>query len=509
MTTDIKVKFTKIPIEEKQKNTYIKLGFTLKNDSITGDLNNFYLNGDFNHQDDNLTLNDIFEPTENAWINGIYDLDYDYKKIKFTDMKISEIKTGSTSSVEKMVTVLNIIKTKPENYTIGYIFKNHRMIFRDIFNHRLNSTKNITTFKNDISPLVYFFKNFNNENDIFLTNQYKIYKALESDLNFYLKETKADNVLTESFKGKYVKYEKLLEVLPKIKTNLDNFINVKSADYKRLHMQHLYLSLTLLSPTLRKEYRNMKITDDITATTDKKYDFLYIPSTGFIKYIFNLEKKGHTTAPYELGILNNKKENYTGQQITDIVKESYNMFPRMYVLETFTINKPYSLSSVDSLLTDILEDKNLGINAIRASFGTFAVASKNSSNVTKNCADKMRTSVDMLYSNYKKLDNSSGSDNEAGTEPKVTNIIEKVKPNKQVTMKKYYDDNKRAVLDQQKEKYQLDKIYKQARVAIKYLNDEPNRFPKDETVEKHKLFEQNGKWFSEVVNDHLASKAKK
>lgn len=507
MTTDLQNKLTQIPMEEKEQKAYIKLGFSIKTDSIAKEINEFYLNGKFLHQDEMITLNELFSDKTNAWNNGIYDLDYDLNKIKFTNTKLLDIKEGSLIIVRKMITILNLLKTKKEDYTTEYVFKNHRTILKRMYEYRLNNSKNITTFKNDITPLVYIFKNLNTEKDEYLNNQYKIYRALESDLNFYLTLTKADNILTEAYKGKYVNYETLLKILPKISKNLDEFVKKDTADYKRLHMQYIYLALTLLSPTLRKEYRNMKITNDIKDTTDKSYDFLYIPTTGFIKYIFNLEKKGHITEAYELGILNNKKINYTGDQITNIIKESYALFPRQYVLEAYN-NKPYSLSSVDNLLTDILEDKNLGINALRASFGTFAVASKQSSNVTKDIANKMRTSVDMLYNNYKKID-TIYEEEEAGTEPKVTNIIEKVKPNKQVTMKKYYDDNKRVVLDQQKEKYQLDKVYKQAKVAIKYLNDEADRNPKKETIEKHKLYQQNGKWFSEVVNDHLKAKAQK
>jgi hypothetical protein len=169
------------------------------------------------------------------------------------------------------------------------------------------------------------------------------------------------------------------------------------------------------------------------------------------------------------------------------------MFPRNYILEAFN-NKPYSVSGLDDLLTDILEDKKLGINAIRSSFGTFAVASNKSSNVTKDIADKMRTSVDMLYKNYKRVD-----DEEAGEALKVVTITEKEKPDKNVTMKKYYDDNKAKVLEQQRNKYEEDKDYKQAQKAVKYLNEKADRTAKPETIIKHKMYEQNGKWYSEIV----------
>ncbi|KAJ1463927.1 hypothetical protein T484DRAFT_3649331 [Baffinella frigidus] len=301
--------------------------------------------------------------------------------------------------------------------------------------------------------------------------------------------------MTDKDKTKYVRYSTLLKVLPTIQANLDKLTNKESADYKRLHMQHLYLSLALLSPTLRKEYHQMKITDNVNDTKDTDYDYLYIPANGFVQYIFNNTKKGHTTAPYELGILNNDKKNYTGQEITDIVKSSFAMFPRNYILEAFN-NKPYSVSGLDDLLMDVLEDKKLGINALRSSFGTFAVASDKSSNVTKDIADKMRTSVDMLYKNYKRVD-----DDEAGEALKVVTITEKEKPDKNVTMKKYYDENKAKVLEQQRAKYEEDKDYKQAQKAVKYLNEKSDRTAKPETIIKHKMYEQNGRWYSEIVGD--------
>ena len=60
-----------------------------------------------------------------------------------------------------------------------------------------------------MTPVSYIFKNLGND-DKHLNNQYEIYKLLESDLNFRLGSTKADNIMTNSDKENYVKNSSLL-----------------------------------------------------------------------------------------------------------------------------------------------------------------------------------------------------------------------------------------------------------------------------------------------------------
>ena len=60
-----------------------------------------------------------------------------------------------------------------------------------------------------MTPVLYIFKNLGND-DKHLNNQYEIYKLLESDLNFRLGSTKADNIMTNSHKENHVKNSSLL-----------------------------------------------------------------------------------------------------------------------------------------------------------------------------------------------------------------------------------------------------------------------------------------------------------
>ncbi|KAJ1464344.1 hypothetical protein T484DRAFT_3645735 [Baffinella frigidus] len=237
-----------------------------------------------------------------------------------------------------------------------------------------------------------------------------------------------------------------------------------------VHMQYVLLSLALLSPTLRDGYLKMRITDKLADTTNKKYDYLYIPPNGNIKYIFNLIIKGHTTEPYELGILNNKKENYKGEQLSDIIRASYLIFLRKYVLEKFD-NKSYAETGFNNLLLDILQDKNLGINALRSSFGTFITNSDKSHNVQLDGAYKMRSSVEMLNKNYRRIE--EDNEEEAGAKETVIQVITIPKPptDRQAVMLHYYTTNKKELLDKQKAKYANDLVYQQAVKAIAYLHN--------------------------------------
>jgi hypothetical protein len=515
--------YNTIPEADKLVSTYLKEGFKIRKDKQTDILDDLVMNGKFIHQDKEVTLNGIFKDTQNAWVTRIYNLEYTYSKLKFPNMniiniknddpkdsdKIKEIKASlNEAMIGKMITILNLLKTPKENYTTGYIYQYHHTIFTDILKFRLSNSKNITTFKNDITAFVYFFKNVSKE-DTTINNQYKIYKALESDLNFHLGSTKADNVLTDNDKTKYVKYSTLLKVLNTLKINMDELflkIGTDNIMYKRVHMQYILLSLTLLSPTLRDEYLKMRITDKLADTTNKKYDYLYIPPTGNVKYIFNLVIKGHTTEPYELGILNNQKINYTGEQLSDIIRASYLIFPRKYLFEKFD-NKPYAETGFKNLLLDILENKSLGINALRSSFGTFITNSDKSHNVQLDSAYKMRSSLEMLNKNYRRIDD----EEEAGAKEPIIQIITKPKPptDRQAVMLNYYTNNKKELLDKQKAKYANDLVYQQAIKAIAYLNNRQGSTPKDESKIKHKLYEQNGRWYSEIVEDRKKAKALK
>jgi len=515
--------YNTIPEADKLISTYLKDGFKIRKDKQSDALDDMVMNGKFVHQDKEITLNGIFKDTPNAWITRIYNLEYNFNNVKFVNMnimnvkndnpkdsdKIKEIKASlNEAMIGKIITILNLLKTPKENYTTSYIFQYHHKIFSDILKFRLSNSKNITTFKNDITAFVYFFKNVSKE-DKTLNNQYKIYKALESDLNFHLGSTKADNVLTEKDKTKYVKYSVLLKILDTLKINMDDLflkVGTDNITYKRVHMQYILLSLTLLSPTLRDEYLKMRITDKLAETTNKKYDYLYIPPNGNVQYIFNLIIKGHTTEPYELGILNNKKINYTGEKLSDIIRGSYLIFPRKYVLEKFD-NKPYAETGFNNLLIDILLDKNLGINALRSSFGTFITNSDKSHNVQLDSAYKMRSSIEMLNKNYRRIE--EDDEEEAGAKDPIIQVITIPKPptDRQAVMLNYYTTNKKELLDKQKAKYANDLVYQQAVKAIAYLNNRQGSTPKDESKIKHKLYEQNGRWFSEIVEDRKKAKA--
>ena len=61
--------------------------------------------------------------------------------------------------------------------------------------------------------------------------------------------------------------------------------------------------------------------------------------------------------------------NYTGDEISQILRTSYEIFPRKYVFEKFD-KKPYADIVFKALLGDILQNKNSGMNAVRSSFST-------------------------------------------------------------------------------------------------------------------------------------------
>jgi len=502
MTNLIKTLYNTIANEDKLASTYIKEGFEFQKDEIAENLINLIENGEFIHQDKSVTIANIFEKEPNGWTEKLYNLEYNYINLKFVDKNLKEITATNKAMLAKMITLLNNIKTSKENYTLSYIFKNHRKILKDIIEYRIKNTKNLTTLKNDLTGITYIFTNYNN-GDKHLINQSKIYKSLESDLSFHIISTKADNKMTKKDLLKIVPYAKLLEVQGNLKINMETLfakVGKDNATYRKVHMQYIALSLMLLSPTLRLEYYNMKITNDITKTTNKVYDYLYIPPTGKIQYILNITKKGHKGIQYELGIINNAKINYTGDNISEIIRTSYTIYPRTDLFET-TSKKSYSRSGFQKIVGDILSNKQIGVNSVRSSFCTFIKPKSNT--VLVNTAMKMRTSIDMIISNYTRID--YDTDDEVDTSD-VDPIIQPILSVKTVeklpsdTMKAYYEKNKDVVLQKQRDRFDIDKPYILARKVIAYLNKNVKSVPTDDSKKTHELYEKDGKWCSKIVD---------
>ena len=97
---------------------------------------------------------------------------------------------------------------------------------------------------------------------------------------------------------------------------------------------------------------------------------------------------------------------------------------------------------------------------------------------------------------------------EAGVTDLVIQVITIPKPptDRQAVMLNYYTTNKKVLLDKQKAKYANDLVYQQAVKAIAYLNNRQGSTPKDASKIKHKLYEQNGRWYSEIVEDRKKAK---
>ncbi|KAJ1465563.1 hypothetical protein T484DRAFT_3636657 [Baffinella frigidus] len=360
---------------------------------------------------------------------------------------------------------------------------------------------------------------------------YLIYRALISDLQMeFLKKNKRNNKFSKTDAKKWVPYKHLKKIEETLNLEFEKLLKEKGKDNKavvNLHYKHLYLSMLILTPTVRGEYKNIKFSDNYDkALKNKKQDYVYLPSNEneIAYYIFNTPKKLHDPVQYEIGFIDNFDVNYYGIELTKYLKRSLSLYPREYVFTNLQTKKPYSASGISNMLTNIVENKQLGINAIRSSVITHIYGSNPIANVTDDLALKMRNSVRAAMNDYRRIilpDNANdiakikmepvNDDvidvdakkvlNKAVDKPTVINIItqpNKPMANKKASMKTYNEANRAKINKQMSENYAKNKEIISVKTNLRYLNNNDDCKPTKKSIERYQLYEENGVWKTRI-----------
>ncbi|KAJ1465052.1 hypothetical protein T484DRAFT_1757667 [Baffinella frigidus] len=530
-----------VPVAQRTEK-YYRPNYKIKDDAISKDFETLYENGLFDYNDEETSLKMIFDKIAkdnnetNAWTEKLFNLDLvDTRPLRISKRKVSldslkaDTETSKTNKavVQSIISMLKHIKTKKDDFTLNYVINNHRYILLEILKFRLTHTKNLNTFKKDMDNMAWLFKSTFDEKN----KQYLIYRALISDLQYeFLKKTKKANKFTKKDANKWVSFKNLIKVEEALNVEFEKLLAEKGKDNKAvvmLHYKHLYLSMLILSPTLRGEYRLLKFADNYDkAVKDKANDYVYLPNgeKEIAYYILNKVKKLHDPIQYEIGYIDNNNKNYYGLELTKYLKRSLKLYPREYVFTNLQTKKAYSASAVSNFLANIIEGKNLGINSIRSSVITNIYYGLFNANVKIDLAKKMRNSINAAMYDYSrivipedkrtvaKLKMEPVDDdivdveankiiNKAVDKPTVINII--TQPNKQYADKKasmtaYNATNRATINKKMADNYEKNKTVISVRTNLRYLNNNSESRPTAKSIEKYQLYEDNGVWHTRI-----------
>lgn len=127
------------------------------------------------------------------------------------------------------------------------------------------------------------------------------------------------------------------------------------------------------------------------------------------KFIFNEVKKLHAPIAYELKTPNNVLDGMN-LRLSILLQRSYYEYKRRYVFiaknswTKYDVNdKQIKPTTVSNWVRDMYREKNLGIDGFRSSFVSYYLPKMNNSE-KKLMATRMRTSVEILYRAYLKID---------------------------------------------------------------------------------------------------------
>jgi len=193
-------------------------------------------------------------------------------------------------------------------------------------------------------------------------------------------------------------------------------------------------------------------------------------------------------------------------QLADIIKSSYQLYPRINVFTDYkNMKKPISVHGLSKRLTKLFSftGKNAGVNSIRSSYLTYQSEQKRLSVADKKkLATLMRTRKDKIDANYIKILPQSDkkelideiNQNKVSSKPRVANTYEK----QLLRNKDYYNKNKEAIIERVKQNYQQrDKTDLARKKILYYLNNDENyrNKVKRETLDKYSITNENGLYF--------------
>lgn len=367
---------------------------------------------------------------ENPWGNGIQYLDYKPLPRKINKVSLNDFMKGEYKGkfVEKKP---NAVKTEEKYakrikfYTktfepfqkyqdvddLKWIVKENRALLYEIMKYNNGKNNSLSSLNIDLKTMVRVIKLLLGDKDEL---RYK-YTSLQNSLTNIENLKDDDNkVLSKNELNQFVPYEQLLKIVDMLEKNYNDKLEkvLKERDDKiikhpvdvfQAHQLYLAVALYVLDYPSRSEKYNMDfIENENDAEEDENY-VLIQKNSNVCKLIFNQIMKGHSPISYNL---NSKYIEGLNKRLNKLLKYSYKTYPRQHLfINQLSYEKgnyvKVSGDTVSKWVSNLLDNKNIGVNGFRSSFVSYYLPKMNNSQKTI-MAFRMRTSVNIMSRSYYK-----------------------------------------------------------------------------------------------------------
>ena len=370
---------------------------------------------------------------------------------------------------------------------ISWVITHHRQLVAEILEYYANKENpKIATIKSRFNAITRIFR------IAFETKNYELYDKYSTLVIFLgqqFEHDEFDNELSEGEIKKYVPFNIILEKQQELSKQFQLLQNKNTTIGYHLNQDLVLVSLYSLIPPLRDELKILQF----TKTVQFKDDWVLFRDD-FVFLDLNEDKKRHFSILFNIS--------QDAPELAKILKESYELYPREFVFTPYdkypNVLEKAAVATLSNRLIKIFSytGKKVGVNSLRSSY----VSSKNSEaiqngkqlsvNQKEKLAHIMRTSRKYLDEAYLKI--FPISQNELQPQVKQEIVVKPVDETtpyqKQINRtRKYYEENKPKVLEQQKQYKDSKSVFEKSRgKMLYYLNSDPNYFEKMKQVTKDK-----------------------
>jgi hypothetical protein len=478
--------------EEARKNDKVDVIYT-DNDTIQKKLNQLYIpNNDLTKEinESIRQLQTIYKKeydadVPNSFKNGVILMDQkeedktEPKEVLLSKMKKNEYggvsnitETNYYNKLRGYTNYLPNFKQYKDVDNVNYIIKNHLQFIHDIIQHNLKNSP--ATLKTDLSSLLRVIRlSYSKAHPLYVK-----YAFVQKSLNEIINKKSGQNELNKHEQSTFLQFDYILNERQRLEDEFKSKTDKTTSKAYGINQDLLLLSLYTLTPPLRREVGVLQFTD--TKPDNRRGDYIYFNrrNQNISLELYETKKKhGYVSIP-----LNYREEKEPSKlsktllknqtKLADLLKESYELYPRKYV---FT-NKN-SFPKLDNPVKDVsrrltyLFSKygvNVGASSIRSSFVSNQFSKFQHTRAEKELiATLMRTSVEQLDLNYNKILNNEWKQKAPKVNFKDNKVIVKKEendeePERQVQRTELKEDPYEKQLKRSKEWYEKNRDKKMA-----------------------------------------------
>ena len=381
---------------------------------------------------------------------------------------MTNFKISSLLYMPKNKTWDNWTKNDEARYSALYTYVKDKVKNNDNFTYIEDNKRGLMTFI-EKNPK---WKNTTKEAILFMVAKYlklsdylkygRLYSAKGYEYMMKNREKENENQQDDHEKEIYRSHEFLLNVIDNIKP--------EQIATKKGNIQFLLLNMLVLQPPLRPDFYLTAKFIFLKKDNDNINNFIWISKRGKLKinYIVNNDKVSKTKVynmNKNLNIINIENDN-----LSNLINESYNKYPRKYLLEID--DKPITHATFLDWLRKITDVKGITNDIMRSSYINWFYDNNSTMSSRERLSHQMRHSVLTAQKNYIKV-----------IEEADTNLIDNLKLEYEILSNKLSNcESENKITDAQLKKRRRDIVYK---INVKGVE------PKESTLIKYSITYDN------------------